>query len=154
MDSVYCATPFCNVKISQSNGSLCEIDFVQSQGAPQKTDQALLLKALEQLQEYILSPGFTFDLPLKPQGTDFQQRVWSALQKIPPGQVRTYGELAEELGSSPRAVGNACRRNPIPLVIPCHRVVSAQGIGGFAGETEGQKISIKQQLLVHEGVEI
>jgi len=68
--------------------------------------------------------------------------------------VITYGEIAAELDSSPRAVGNACRKNPISLVIPCHRVVSASGIGGFSGQIEGEKISIKQQLLAHEGVEI
>jgi len=154
MDSVYCETPFCNVKITQNENRLCGIDFVSAQSSPQQTDHVLLKNVLKQLQKYAASPKFTFDLPVSPKGTEFQLRVWSALQEIPSGQVRTYGELAKKLGSSARAVGNACRRNPIPLVIPCHRVVSAKGIGGFAGETEGQKISIKQQLLAHEGVEI
>jgi len=154
VDSVYCQTPFCDVKISESGGSICEVDFVQSIGVPQETGQTVLKKALIQLKEYSESPAFVFDLPVNPKGTEFQCKVWAALQKIPSGQVRTYGEIARQLGTSPRAVGNACRKNPIPLIIPCHRVVSAQGIGGFAGETEGQKISIKQQLLAHEGVEI
>lgn len=154
MDSVYYEMPFCNLKLTQVNGSVCEIDYVESIGTPQETSNLLLKQVLKQLEQYLSSPDFQFDLPLNPQGTEFQRKVWASLQKIPGGQVRTYGEIAAELNSSPRAVGNACRRNPISLVIPCHRVVSAQGIGGFSGQTEGEKISIKQQLLSHEGVEI
>jgi len=154
MDSVYYKTHFCNLKLTQSDGSLCEIDFVQRIGSPKTSNNPLLKQALVQLKQYQSSSDFQFDLPLDPKGTEFQRKVWSVLQRIPAGQVRTYGEIAAELNSSPRAVGNACRRNPIPLIIPCHRVVSAQGIGGFSGQTAGEKISIKQQLLAHEGVEI
>ena len=154
MDSVYCETPFCNLKLKQEGGRVREIEFVQHMGSPRVTNNSLLKQTLVQLSQYIASPVFSFDLPLDPLGTEFQRKVWSALQRIPAGQVKTYGEIAAELNTSPRAVGNACRRNPIPVIIPCHRVVSAKGLGGFAGQTEGQKISIKQQLLAHEGVEI
>ena len=154
MDSVYFKAPFCNLKLTQSNGCVCGIDYVQRIGAPQVSNLPIFKQVIAQLKQYLRSPDFCFDLPLNPQGTAFQLEVWSALQRIPPGQVRTYGEIAAELSSSPRAVGNACRRNPISLIIPCHRVVSAQGIGGFSGQTDGPKISIKQQLLAHEGVEI
>ena len=85
-------------------------------------------------------------------GSDFQQRVWCALCAIPAGQTRTYGELAKELDSAPRAVGQACRRNPIPILVPCHRVVSAQGIGGYDGAEDGVELQRKRWLLRHEGV--
>ncbi|NOZ38517.1 MAG: methylated-DNA--[protein]-cysteine S-methyltransferase, partial [Gammaproteobacteria bacterium] len=104
-----------------------------------------------QLQGYFSSSVSPFSFPVLLRGTDFQQRVWHALQRIPAGEVRTYGQLAKQLHSSARAVGNACRRNPVPLLVPCHRVVSASGIGGFAGSTDGAEIRIKRWLLRHEG---
>lgn len=88
---------------------------------------------------------------LAPQGTPFQQRVWRALQAIPAGEVRRYGELAAALGTSARAVAAACRANPIPLLIPCHRVVAAAGPGGYMGQTRGEALAIKLWLLRHEG---
>ena len=154
MDSVYYETPFCHLKLMQQDGKLREIEFVQRISSPRVTSNTLLNKVMAQIEQYVISADYKFDLPVEPQGTEFQCNVWKALQRIPAGKVKTYGEVAAELHSSPRAVGNACRRNPMPLIIPCHRVVSAKGIGGFAGQTEGQKISIKQQLLAHEGVEI
>ncbi len=111
----------------------------------------------QQLNQYFQQPGFQFSLFCQMEGaTVFQQKVWRALMQIPSGQVKTYGALAAELGSSARAVGNACRNNPFPLVIPCHRVVSAAGIGGYAGDTLQQQkgeikfMQIKQWLLTHE----
>ena len=154
MQSVYCKTPYCGLKITQLDNCLHGLDFIDETITKPHTDDELLRETVSQIQQYIKSSAFSFDLPVKPQGTDFQRKVWSTLQKIPAGKVRTYGDIADELGTSARAVGNACRQNPIPLIIPCHRVVSSKGIGGFVGETEGQKISIKQQLLLHEGVEI
>ena len=88
--------------------------------------------------------------PLVPAPTPFQERLRAALLAIPPGETRTYGQLARSLGSSPRAVGQACRANPVPLVVPCHRVVSARGPGGYAGAAEGRPAEIKRWLLAHE----
>jgi len=153
MPYVYYKTPWCGLKITQQDGSLCKIDFVSRITDEQTTQDNALKLVIAQLCQYQADAEFVFTLPLNLQGTDFQRRVWGALQQIPAGQVKTYGELATELTSSPRAVGNACRHNPLPLVVPCHRVVSAQGIGGFAGQRAGQKISIKERLLYHEGVE-
>ncbi len=111
----------------------------------------------QQLNHYFQQPGFNFSLSCQMNGaTAFQQKVWQALMQIPSGEVKTYGALAAELGSSARAVGNACRNNPFPLVIPCHRVVSASGIGGYAGDTLQQQkgeikfMQIKQWLLAYE----
>jgi methylated-DNA-[protein]-cysteine S-methyltransferase len=83
-------------------------------------------------------------------GTDFQKRVWSELQKIPVGKVVTYGDLAKKLKTSPRAVGNACRANPILIIIPCHRVVGKNSLGGFSGQRAGKWLQIKEQLLKYE----
>ncbi|MBS0289963.1 MAG: methylated-DNA--[protein]-cysteine S-methyltransferase [Proteobacteria bacterium] len=88
------------------------------------------------------------DLPHVAKGTAFQKKVWRALCKIPLGQTRTYGELAKRLSTSPRAVGMACRTNPLALVIPCHRVVGVTTLGGFCGKRS--KVIIKEWLLAHE----
>jgi len=154
MAMVFYNTPWVGLKIEAGDEALWRIDFVPRNREPQTVSSALLRHTLQQLDSYLQQPDFSFDLPLRPQGSDFQQRVWALLRQIPAGEVRTYGEIASQLGSSPRAVGNACRRNPLPLIVPCHRVVSAQGLGGFAGQTAGPKIHIKQQLLRHEGLEI
>ncbi|HEY9200630.1 MAG TPA: methylated-DNA--[protein]-cysteine S-methyltransferase [Gammaproteobacteria bacterium] len=165
MNSVICYTPLIDLKISQQHNQLCEIDFIHKTELdadhqqpsivdPQGIEDPLLQQALQQILAYLQAPQFVFDLPLNPRGTSFQQSVWRYLRSIPAGEVRTYGEVAAALNSSPRAVGNACRRNPLPLVIPCHRVVSAAGIGGFSGHTAGTQIDTKRQLLAHEGVEI
>ncbi|MGD8783676.1 MAG: methylated-DNA--[protein]-cysteine S-methyltransferase [Thioalkalispiraceae bacterium] len=106
----------------------------------------------KQIEAYFNSADIKLALPVKPQGTEFQKRVWAKLQKIPVGKTLTYGDLSKQLGSSPRAIGNACRANPIPLIIPCHRVVAKSGIGGFGGQIDGKNIDCKSWLLRHEGV--
>ncbi|MGD8629098.1 MAG: methylated-DNA--[protein]-cysteine S-methyltransferase [Gammaproteobacteria bacterium] len=104
----------------------------------------------QQLQAYFTDSRFRFELPLEMHGTPFQLRVWQALQSIPVGTTVTYGQLAERLDSGARAVGNACRRNPIAIIVPCHRVTSAAGVGGYAGKSEGKPLVRKQWLLQHE----
>jgi methylated-DNA-[protein]-cysteine S-methyltransferase len=109
-------------------------------------------RACRQIARFLDDPQFRFALPLAPTGTVFQRRVWDALPKIPIGESRTYGEIARQLASAPRAIGGACGANPIALIIPCHRVVGSQGsLGGFMGVTEGNPIDIKRWLLTHEG---
>jgi len=91
-------------------------------------------------------------VPLKLNGTKHQIDVWEAMRKIPAGKTMTYGELAEVIGSSPRAVGTACGQNPIPVIVPCHRIVAAHGgLGGFMGGKLENPLVIKQWLLKHEG---
>ena len=110
----------------------------------------LLARGREELLEYLAGARRDFDLPLAPQGTPFQQRVWAALREIPYGQTRSYRELALAAGSPRgyRAVGMANHRNPIPILIPCHRVVGADGsLTGYAGGLE-----LKRKLLELEGV--
>jgi methylated-DNA-[protein]-cysteine S-methyltransferase len=108
----------------------------------------LLVEARRQLEAYFDRRLSCFDLPLNPLGSPFEQRVWAAMRRIPYGQTRRYGELAMEVGSAPRAVGRACARNPIPIVIPCHRVLARGGIGGYSG---GVGLATKRSLLTLEG---
>jgi methylated-DNA-[protein]-cysteine S-methyltransferase len=111
---------------------------------------ALAERAARQLERYREDPDAQFDLPLAIAGTPFQRSVWEAMRAIPRGRTRTYGELAHELGGEARAVGQACGDNRLPIVIPCHRVVAADGIGGFAHATDGYLIEAKRWLLLHE----
>ena len=104
-----------------------------------------------QLDAYFRDGSTVFDLELDLRGTPFQLRVWEALRRVPAGRTLTYGELARRLRTSPRAVGGACRHNPCPIVVPCHRVVGATGLGGFAGDTSGRRLDVKRWLLRHEG---
>jgi methylated-DNA-[protein]-cysteine S-methyltransferase len=110
-------------------------------------DEAKTARARAQITDYFRSPGKAFSLELAPRGTDYQKRVWAALREIPTGQTRSYGDIARKLRSSPRAVGQANGANPICLIIPCHRVIAADGsLGGF-----GFGLPMKRRLLEHEG---
>ena len=109
-------------------------------------------RAAAQLHAYAHDPAAPFDLPLAPAGTAFRRAVWAQLCAIACGRTLTYGALAQTLGAAPRAVGQACGDNPYPIVVPCHRVVSARGLGGFAHASDGYLIDAKRRLLVHEGV--
>ncbi|MBC7952089.1 MAG: methylated-DNA--[protein]-cysteine S-methyltransferase [Rhodospirillaceae bacterium] len=109
----------------------------------------LLERARDQLEAYFEGKLTQFDLPLEPAGTAFQKKVWQALAQIPFGATRSYAELATELGTAPRALGGACGRNPLPILIPCHRVLAAKGgMGGYSG-MDG--IDTKRFLLNLEG---
>lgn len=111
----------------------------------------LAAEAARQLQAYLSNPDFVFGLPLKPSGTSFQRRVWQQIAAIPRGRPQTYGDLARALNNAPRAVGQACGANPFPLVVPCHRVIAANGgLGGFSRQGGGFLLDIKRWLLAHE----
>jgi methylated-DNA-[protein]-cysteine S-methyltransferase len=117
--------------------------------APAAETSPLLNEAKRQLDSYFGGRLRVFDLPLQPRGTPFQEDLWRLLAKIPYGTVLTYGALATRLKSAPRAVGGACGKNPIPILIPCHRVLAAGGfLGGYSG---GTGIETKRALLRHEG---
>ena len=107
-------------------------------------------RAARQLERYRDDPDTRFDFPVLVEGTDLQKGVWQAMCAIPRGKTRTYGELANELGADPRAIGQACGDNRLPIVIPCHRIVAADGPGGFAHSTSGYLLEVKRWLLMHE----
>ena len=137
-------------------GILCEedvlngIEFLAPDTLPQVPSSLFAQEVCNQLAAYFDNPDFHFNLPLKLNGTAHQRKVWQAMCAIPRGQTRHYGELARELVSSARAVGQACEANPIPIIIPCHRVVSKTGMGGFAHHRDGYELQIKRWLLTHE----
>ena len=147
-------TPFATVGIAADDRHVTGIRYLAPSVpalAPRKNTIAHL--ACVQLQAYLEDPRFEFDLPLRLTGTRHRLAVWEAMQRIAAGKTRTYGDLARDIGSSARAVGGACGANPIPIVVPCHRVIAAGGdIGGFMGRREeGFERSIKRWLLEHEG---
>ena len=118
--------------------------------ARKEAPNAVLKEATRQLDRYFKRRLRRFDLPLAAHGTDHQKRVWAMMREIPFGETATYGGMAMALGSGPRAVGMACGRNPIPIIVPCHRVLGAGGKeGGFSG---GRGLPTKRQLLAIEGV--
>ncbi|MBK1691245.1 methylated-DNA--[protein]-cysteine S-methyltransferase [Ectothiorhodospira mobilis] len=146
-------TPVGAIALYADTRTLYRVEFLPPQHPPFETREASppIQRALVQLSDYFRDPTSAFSLPLASGGTPFQRRVWSALERIPPGQVRTYGELARALDTAPRAVAAACRANPLPIIVPCHRVVAADGPGGYAGAVAGRPLAVKQWLLEHEG---
>jgi methylated-DNA-[protein]-cysteine S-methyltransferase len=145
MPSLSMPSPIGQLTIEEEDREIVAIrwgDGLPSNGSP------LLAEAARQLDAYFAGRLTDFDLPLSPAGSGFEQRVWAAMQTIPYGQTRCYGDLAEAVGSAPRAVGRACGKNPIPIVIPCHRVLAKAGLGGYSGE--GGLVT-KQRLLGLEG---
>jgi len=108
----------------------------------------LLAEARRQLEAYFAGQLTAFNLPLRPAGSPFDQRVWAAMRQIPHGKTSSYGELAHAVDSAPRAVGGACGKNPIPIMIPCHRVLAKAGLGGYSGSGG---LKTKQALLTLEG---
>ena len=101
----------------------------------------------KKIQDYLSNPLSPLKVNLQKQGSLYRNKVWAELCKIPVGEVKSYSEVAKTIGSGARAVANACRENPFPAIIPCHRVVAVSGIGGYMGETRGKCIEIKKKLL-------
>lgn len=154
-DDALIHTPFGAVAVTAYNNQLAIELLVaepsESTEISKQSSHPLIANACQQIISYINNPKSSFDIALSQHGTVFQQQVWHAIAAIPVGQVRTYGELASDIGSGPRAVANACGANNLPLVVPCHRVVAQHGLGGFMqGKPNG--LFIKQWLLQHEGV--
>ena len=146
------AAPFGILGIRCVGHALTGIEFLAPHTAPQPPSHAYARTVCEQLAAYFDNAGFHFDLALNLNGTDHQTKVWQAMSAIPFGQTRHYGDLAAQLNSSPRAVGQACGANPVPIIIPCHRVVSKAGVGGFMHQRSGDALDVKRWLLAHESV--
>ena len=144
------AAPFAVLGVRVEGEVLTGIDFLPRSEKLLAPREAFALRVGEQLQAYLNDPDFMFDLPMRLNGTVHQSRVWDVMTRIPCGSVLTYGDIADKLGSSPRAVGRACGDNPIPIIIPCHRVVAKNGAGGFMHQSGGDALSIKHWLLRHE----
>ena len=137
-------TPVCTIKIHRRQDVITNIDwdFSQDIDATENNDKHIL--------DFWPEPKQTISLKILKQGTLHQNKVWAELLRIPLGETLTYSSLAKKIGSAARAVGNACRTNPYTLLIPCHRVVSVNGMGGYSGHRHGEYMLIKEKLLAYE----
>lgn len=150
MTVCYVDSPVGRLAIEADHDNLTRLRWTdEAERVAETAHSPVLREAARQLDLYFARRLTRFDLPLDARGTDFQTRVWAAMSEIPYGETATYGGLAAALGSGPRAVGMACGRNPIPIVVPCHRVLASGGReGGFSG---GRGLPTKRQLLALEG---
>ena len=148
--------PLGPIGVHWTGETLTEVDLdpaaAADPAAPAVPTAELPSAVSRQLADYLADGTATFDLPLDLGGTPFQQRVWAAISAIPAGETRTYRDLARQLRTAPRAVGQACRANPCPIVVPCPRVIAVDGLGGFVGDRSGRKLAVKRWVLRHEGV--
>ena len=142
--------PFAVLGVRAAGGKLTGIDYLPRGAAALSPLNALADRVCRQIERYLDDPEFRFDLPFDYTGTAFQCRVWRSIAAIPSGKTSTYAAIAKHLGTAPRPVGGACGANRIPLVIPCHRVLSSSGIGGFMHARSGYPLQVKRWLLDHE----
>lgn len=142
--------PVCVLGVRWAESAIEEILFLPPGTPLSPTDHPLAVPFRHEIAAYLARPGYTLALPLAPRGTAFQNRVWAEISATAAGHTRTYGEIARQLNSAPRAVGQACGANPFPIVVPCHRIVGQASLGGFARQTTDWLIQTKQWLLAHE----
>lgn len=139
-------TPIGKLGIFTVGKLLTRLDFLTNDKTLIPPNEEILENIECQLNQYFLCPSFKFDIPYQLQGTSFQNKVWQALSHLPLQKTVSYGVLAEKLKTGARAIGNACRANPLPILIPCHRVIAQGSLGGY----KGKEITIKKWLLNHE----
>ena len=144
------ASPIGKLALYTDQNNLLRIDLVDKSIPTTPAESPIAKQVVQVLTDYFLT-GKLAAVPIAPKGTEFQQSVWQALTKIPTGKTLTYGELAQQLGSSARAIGAACRSNPILIIIPCHRVTAQNSLGGYMGSTQGEGLKNKTYLLQKEG---
>ncbi len=146
--SAVVSTPIGNLGLCVNQDGITQINFIRGDCEP-FVDGAnpLVSRAINELEHYFSGQLKHFQTPFLPSGTSFQQKAWQALLSIPYGKTVTYGELANKLKTSPRAIGNACRANPLLILVPCHRVLGANSLGGYSGQTRGEQLAIKRWLL-------
>ena len=146
------ATPFAVLGIRAGHDCVSGIDYLPRGAATLEPVNPVARRACREIERYLNDPQYRFTIPFTLAGTDFQRAVWSRISEIPVGKTNTYKEVALSLGTSARAVGNACGANHVPILVPCHRVLASGGLGGFMKSTRGFPLEIKRWLLKHEGV--
>ena len=144
------SSPVGNLGITVKNYKLIRLDLFANSAQYKIPESLYCQHVTAELAAYFLNPQHTFSLDLELTGSEFQQTVWWTLRNIRPGETVTYGDLARKLNTSARAIGQACRTNPIPIIVPCHRVIGAHSAGGYVGQTSGYLHDIKKFLLAHE----
>jgi len=146
MPEITVPSPIGLLAIEEEDGAIVALHWRR---ARKESPTPLLQDAAEQLADYFAKTRRDFDLPLKPTGSAFEHAVWEAMLRIPYGQTRSYGEIAHEIEGDPRDVGAACGTNPLPIFIPCHRILAGGGrLGGYSGKGGGET---KTMLLALEG---
>ena len=138
-------SPFGPLTIEAKDGAIIALEWRRTE---EQSDDLLLVDAAQQLSEYVAGARQSFDLPLAPEGGPLQQAVMQEMRAIPFGETRSYGDIAKAVGAPAQAIGQACGANPIPVIIPCHRVTGSDGLGGFSGLGG---VETKVALLRHEG---
>ena len=139
------------LSISEANGSIVSLNW-EEKDRKRKNDVAseLIKEARRQVEAFLEGNLVVFNLPISPGGSVFQRKVYDQLSNICFGEIRTYGDIAKTIHSGPRAVGNACASNPLPIIIPCHRVIKSNGkLGNYGGG-----LDLKRKLLIHESLKI
>lgn len=145
-------TPIGNIFVEADDAHIYQISY-DKQPTKKNLVASKTVKQLDkQLKLYFKNPNYDFDLPMKLHGTELQKKIWKCIHAIPHGKTLTYSDIAKKVKTHPRVVGNACRANPIPLVIPCHRVTAKNHLGGYSGETSGRQMDKKIWLLTHENI--
>lgn len=151
MNKVIIATPIGKLAVKYESDFILEVQQVAAQTRITSRKEFFAKEIEKQMHAYFTGDLQKFEIPfLFEDATEYQAQVWDQIRKIPFGVTKTYGEIAKKIKSGPRAVGNACRRNKLLLIVPCHRVVSAVGLGGFMGDADGSLVRRKQWLLDHE----
>ncbi len=148
MPSTTFETPLGRLRVVEAEGRITRLQWRDEADPEETSPSPVLAEAVRQLAAYLDGSLHDFDLPLAPSGSAFQLSVWREMLRIPYGEVSTYGEVAARTGGEARAVGGACGANPIPLIIPCHRIVAGDGLGGYSG---GGGLATKRRLLILEG---
>ncbi len=142
--------PFGALGLCATQTHITALHFLPPGTDAQSPNSELAKQAALELSRYFKDPNSLFTLPMQAKGTVFQQRVWAQISNIPCGQTRNYGQLANELHTAARALGQACGANPLPIFVPCHRVTAQKTLGGFAHAQNGWLIEAKKWLLQHE----
>ena len=146
-------TPFAVLGIVTDGAVVTGVRYLPRHTAARPPHDRVAERACREVERYLADPAHIFRLPYQLQGTPFQQRVWREIEKLFPLKTITYGVIAQRIGSAARAVGGACGANPVPLFVPCHRVLAAGGqLGGFMGGKDDFPLSVKRWLLRHEGI--
>lgn len=145
-------TPFAVLGMVSDGSVLTSVRYLPRSTASVAPLDRVTERACREVERYLADPEFRFTVPYRLDGTPFQRRVWHEIEKLSPLKTITYGNMARRLCSGPRAVGGACGANPVPLIVPCHRVLSASGLGGFMGGKDPFPLSVKRWLLGHEGL--
>ena len=144
--TILATSPVGPLSVEEQGGALVRVRWKK---ARRESPTPLLEEAARQVRAYFARELREFDLPLRPEGSAFEQQVWEAMQRIPYGQTRSYGEIAHDTRGMPQEVGEACGSNPLPIIIPCHRVLAGGGkLGGYSGKGG---LETKTALLVLEG---